>query len=153
MAATITLPGAGAIDLDVQDARILNVGLLRVEGDVTQDQADRSAAPRSYIDEGDVRAYDAGTTYLLNEYVLHNNRIWFANQDSVINVEPGSSAADWVELSRSDVFLTINGDAGPDVTPDAHDDTIHILGGANIDTVGGDGVGGAREYTDYRLVS
>ena len=42
------------------------------------------------------------------------------------------------------MFLTINGDAGPDVTPDTHDDTIHILGGANIDTVGGDGVGGAR---------
>ena len=85
MAARITLPGAGAIDLDVQEARILDVGLLEiVPGEFTQDDLDRSAAPRSYIDRGDVRFWNDATTYNTNEYVLFNNRIWFANADNCL---------------------------------------------------------------------
>ena len=140
MAATIVLPGAGAIDLDVQQARILNVGLLEVEGTITQQDADNSAAPRTYIDRGDVRFWDTNTTYLLNEYVLYDNRIWFANASSVAGVMPGTDPDMWVELTRSDVFLTIRGDTG-EASPEGHNDSIQIVGGSNIDTVGGDASG------------
>ena len=145
MAARITLPGAGAIDLDVQEARILNVGLLAVDPDFTQEDVDGSAAPRTYIDRGDVRFWNNSTTYNTNEYVLFNNRIWFADADGLSgdSETPGTSS-NWVELTRSDVFLHIMGDTGQ-VTPDAHNDTINIVGGANIDTVGGDPSGGSGD--------
>ena len=137
MAARITLPGAGAIDLDVQEARILNVGLLAVDPDFTQEDVDGSAAPREYIDRGDVRFYDGNTTYLLNEYVLFDNRIWFANESSVTGVQPSSTASEWSELTRTDAFLTIRGDTGA-AHPDSHTDSVQIIGGANISTAGGD---------------
>ena len=147
MAATITLPGAGAIDLDVQEARILNVGLLTVEGTYDQTDVDNSAAPRTYIDQGDVRAYDPAATYQINDYVLSENRIWFA--DVVItnqNTEaPSDTSAVWTELTRNNIFLHIMGDGGEQVSADDLTDTIHIVGGSNIDTVGGDGTGGARD--------
>ena len=138
MAPRITLPGAGAIDLDVQEARILNVGLLEVAGSTTQTDVDNSAAPRSYIDRGDILFYDAAATYNTNDYVLFNNRVWFAIVDGVTGVEPSSTAtAQWTELTRENLFLTVRGDTGSAVA-DLANDELTIAGGTNITTVASD---------------
>ena len=134
MAPRITLPGGGAIDLDVQEARIRNVGLLTVEGGDTQEDVDNSAAPRSYIDRGDILFYDATATYNTNDYVLFNNRVWFAIQDGVTGVEPSDAASQWQELSRETFFLTVAADSGSNIEADTANDTLTFTGGDNITT-------------------
>ena len=135
MAVRIFLPGRGAVNLDAEQAGILNVAIPELGGlgQVTQDDIDASAVPKSYSDERDIRFYDATATYNTNEYVIHMNRVWFATADGVTGVEPSSTATQWAELTRENIFLNVDGDTGT-IIADMAEDTLTISGGMGIST-------------------
>ena len=138
MAIRVFLPGRGAVSLDAEQASVLNVTIPELGGlgQVMQSDIDGSAVPKSYSDERDVRFYDATVTYAVNEYVLFNNRIWFANEE-VTGVEPSSTATEWTELTRQDLFLRIS-DGTNTFSADAHNDLITFAGANGITTTASD---------------
>ena len=135
MAVRLFLPGRGALNLDAEQASLFNITLLEEGGlaQATAEEVQTSAVPRSYVDRGDVRFYDDTATYAINDYVLFNNRIWFATAE-VTGVEPSASASQWTELTRENLFLNIAGNSGNDIVADLASDTLTIEGGDNVTT-------------------
>ena len=148
MAIRVTLPGRGAIDFDVETARILQVGTLDAtdaqdyvdsnnpDQDTVEKVIDATAVPKSYVDLGDIRRWDATTNYLAQDYVVHEGRLFFANADNT-NVTPvprPNEVSQWSELERSDFFLQITANDGSMLTADDHTHNVNISGGNGITT-------------------
>ena len=148
MAIRVTLPGRGAIDFDVETARILQVGTLDAadaqeyvdatnpDQDTVEKVIDATAVPKSYVDLGDIRRWDTTVFYAAQEYVVHDGRLYFANEGNmgVTPMPRPNEVTQWSELERQDFFLQITADDGTILTANDHQHNVTITGGTGIAT-------------------